>query len=479
MEPDMDHLCGSACITKHMKCWRNTTSTNTKIFWNKDDNYLKAMSDIRWNESGTMQDNKIELEDHTCTATREKEVGTRSHGSFLWIQKVFKDHWIFEVTLKMRSKHAKYCITNLLRSLEVETNLSLQSNKSDKGLINNLKALRNTIIGLMSIQDGDTILLPQRIHLRHHDGNQAATCGQLGTGTRGSLYPGVNSDFFIVPDESFVFRLPVNLNYWQSTGVKQYIYRAHVFLMRILSACLSQLAVTVVQVDTATLSRTDPTHRVAQDRGAHCLCLTQTRHISSRNGIRYTSLEHHTYTGRMHSFLIFDTIFLTSTFQPASTLHRSTTSSEWRFGWAPCFTCWEPKQLADHKDHMHFTEDNQLAEYQDLAEHEDLRAKPLFFHRPSIASTYDSAESVVTPLPDSDFDDEQLRLLASPLYLQERRASAERSQVYHSERGTWCPIHLKIRQVQGYLSQCFLARIGWMKTHFPIETNFPQDIYSL
>ena len=84
---------------------------------------------------------------------------------------------------------------------------------------------------------------------------------------------------------------------------------------------------------------------------------------------------------------------------------------------------------------MHFTEDNQLAEYQDLAEHEDLRVKPLFFHRPSIASTYDSAQSIVTPLPDSDFDDEQLRLLASPLYLQEREASAERSQVYHSERG--------------------------------------------
>ena len=47
---------------------------------------------------------------------------------------------------------------------------------------------------------------------------------------------------------------------------------------------------------------------------------------------------------------------------------------------------------------------------------------------------YDSAESIATPL-ESDFDDEQLRaLLASPLFLQERGASAERSQVYHSER---------------------------------------------
>ena len=49
-------------------------------------------------------------------------------------------------------------------------------------------------------------------------------------------------------------------------------------------------------------------------------------------------------------------------------------------------------------------------------------------------STYDSSESIVTPA-ESDFDGEELRaLLVSPLYLQERGASAERSQVYHSER---------------------------------------------
>ena len=84
------------------------------------------------------------------------------------------------------------------------------------------------------------------------------------------------------------------------------------------------------------------------------------------------------------------------------------------------FTGYEPKHLA---------EDNQLAE------HEVLRVKPLFFHQPSIASTYDSAEGIVTPPLDSDWNDEQIRaLLASPLYLQEREANAERSQVYHSAR---------------------------------------------
>ena len=41
--------------------------------------------------------------------------------------------------------------------------------------------------------------------------------------------------------------------------------------------------------------------------------------------------------------------------------------------------------------------------------HEDVRVKPVFFHRPSIASTDDSAESIATPPPESDFTDEQTR----------------------------------------------------------------------
>ena len=89
----------------------------------------------------------------------------------------------------------------------------------------------------------------------------------------------------------------------------------------------------------------------------------------------------------------------------------------------------EHKQLGEDRDFRHVTEDKQLAE------HEDLRVRPLSFHQSIIASTYGSAESITTPLPKSDLDDEQLSaLLASPLYLLEREASAERSQVYHSER---------------------------------------------
>ena len=72
----------------------------------------------------------------------------------------------------------------------------------------------------------------------------------------------------------------------------------------------------------------------------------------------------------------------------------------------PSLTGHEP-----NKDHKLFTEDKHLSEYQDLAEHDDLRVKPLIFHQPSMASTCDSAESITTPPPDSELDDDQIRAL--------------------------------------------------------------------
>ena len=138
---------------------------------------------------------------------------------------------------------------SIQRSLEVETHLSLQSSKSDNGAIKSLKALKNTIINLKLLQDGDTILLPQRIHLHHHDGNHAATCGERGTGIHGNLHPGVNSDFllesFQMSDFYFACRQLKKLAI--DGRCKQYTYRAHVFLMHSLSLCLLQLVVTVVQ----------------------------------------------------------------------------------------------------------------------------------------------------------------------------------------------------------------------------------------
>ena len=53
---------------------------------------------------------------------------------------------------------------------------------------------------------------------------------------------------------------------------------------------------------------------------------------------------------------------------------------------------------------------------------------PIFFHRPSVTSTYDSAESIATPHPGSDLDDEANAEHAgfTTLLTGEREASADR-----------------------------------------------------
>ena len=86
----------------------------------------------------------------------------------------------------------------------METNLYLQSNKSDKGVINSSKPVKTKHIDLMLLQDDSTIFLPQRIrlHLRHRNGNQSVACGQRGTETR-----------------EVIFSLAGNLISWQSMGV--------------------------------------------------------------------------------------------------------------------------------------------------------------------------------------------------------------------------------------------------------------------
>ena len=87
---------------------------------------------------------------------------------------------------------------------------------------------------------------------------------------------------------------------------------------------------------------------------------------------------------------ILSSLVLEPFFQRAQTLRRSALAEP-----RP-FTGYEPQKFAENKDHRHFTGDKQLTE------HEDLRVKPLSFHQPITASTYDSAESIATPPQDSD-----------------------------------------------------------------------------
>ena len=66
----------------------------------------------------------------------------------------------------------------------------------------------------------------------------------------------------------------------------------------------------------------------------------------------------------------------------------------------------------------------------DLNEMTSMEIKTMFFHKPSMTSTYDPAESIATPPPESNLDDDQIRnMLASLLFLQEGEASADRLRV--------------------------------------------------
>ena len=99
--------------------------------------------------------------------------------------------------------------------------------------------------------------------------------------------------------------------------------------------------------------------------------------------------------------------------------------------------------------------------------------KPMFFHRPSMTSTYDSAESIATLPPESDVDDEQIwNMLASPLYLQEREARADQPRVYHSFRENSVSSSSHFREIAGKPAAVFShTRRSSQETAFPEDIN--------
>ena len=142
----------------------------------------------------------------------------------------------------------------------------------------------------------------------------------------------------------------------------------------------------------------------------------------SRLKMKLCAFSKTSHTSRNMSYI---TPELTSTFSPCthtpSYPSARPTSTPSTFHSIEINPCPDPQQAS-----IGYTADVRTStgcEPKDLAENDDLCVKPLFFHRPSMTSTYDSAESIATRPPESVLDDEQIRaLLASPLYLQERES---------------------------------------------------------
>ena len=170
----------------HMHDYRNILDR-----WYRYDKYPKSLAGIGWNEEGKNSIRPDRIRKPLLHCNKRTNNSDREFMEFrIECRRCTPDHWMSAVTLKRRSKDAKNCSTNVQESLEVDTNATSPT----KGWSTIWNAWRNTHIDLMLLQDGDTILLPQRSHLRHHDGNQA-TCGQRGIEIRGNLHPGVNSIF--------------------------------------------------------------------------------------------------------------------------------------------------------------------------------------------------------------------------------------------------------------------------------------------
>ena len=99
--------------------------------------------------------------------------------------------------------------------------------------------------------------------------------------------------------------------------------------------------------------------------------------------------------------------------------------------------------------------------------------KPMFFHRASVASACDSAESIATLPPEPDLNDEQLRdmLLHHCTYRRERQVRTDHEFITPSEK-TQCQVHLTSEQVHGDLPQCSHTNESRVKKHVPTEKAF-------
>ena len=166
--------------------------------WNNDDKCRKYLSDIGWAKDNIIQDDEIALEGHSYTATRQE----RSQNDKSW--KFSLNAEDIQGPLNQRSdfKQAKQTCKRLYQEHTAITgsgNTRIPPEQQVRQRRDQQFEGFEEYDYRLEVSTG-----PQRIrlHLRHHDGNQTATCGQRGTEFRGNLHPGVSSDFSsIVPDE--------------------------------------------------------------------------------------------------------------------------------------------------------------------------------------------------------------------------------------------------------------------------------------
>ena len=112
-------------------------------------------------------------------------------------------------------------------------------------------------------------------------------------------------------------------------------------------------------------------------------------------------------------------------------------------------------------------------ELKDLTEEDNsILVKPMFFHRPSKTSTFDSAESIATRLLDriGMMSKYGICWLHRCTYRREKQVPPDHEFITPSEK-TQCQVHLTSEKVQGNLPQCSHKKESRVK-----KNAFPQDV---
>ena len=105
----------------------------------------------------------------------------------------------------------------------------------------------------------------------------------------------------------------------------------------------------------------------------------------------------------------------------------------------------------------------------DLTEMNNTEVNPMFFHRPSMASTHDSTESIATP-HEADLDDEQFLAGFTNVLTGERQVPTDHECITLTEK-TQCQVHLTFEQVQRDVQQCSHTEGSRVKNHIPTDNT--------
>ena len=156
--------------------------------WHDDDKNSKSLSKIEWTQEQIIQYDAIASEDHSYFATRQE----RSRNGKFW--KISLSAEGIQRPLNQRSDFIE-ANQKCKRLLDEHTAITGDGNK----LIPPEQQVRQRLDQQFDlVQDGDSILPPRRrIHLRHQNGNQAATGSQIEAGIRGKHHPGLNNNLFL------------------------------------------------------------------------------------------------------------------------------------------------------------------------------------------------------------------------------------------------------------------------------------------